>query len=197
VLDVLFWGLKASPIAWAYGNCNFWSKKDRKKFLLYFFVQFLVIKIPDPDLKCWIRIRIRIRNHSSGRNQSTFFKEHNTPGTELNWSTVPVLTLRTELNCLLLLRCEAEFADWDSPSSNRGFTLKGLSMNPVSMFAAIRALAVSANSTRALPPFFSLTTTPVTGPYFVNIRSSASLKGKRRGINSVYGIISWDSIKWE
>jgi hypothetical protein len=54
VLDVLFWGLKASPFAWTsfmeakgYVNCNFWSKKYIKKLSPEFF-QFL-IKMLDPE----------------------------------------------------------------------------------------------------------------------------------------------------
>ncbi len=48
----LFWGLKASPVAWTQVNCNFHSEK---LFLLYFFSSVLFFKILDPD---WIRIRI-------------------------------------------------------------------------------------------------------------------------------------------
>ncbi len=72
--DVLFWGLKASPVARrsfteACGqvNCNFWSKKDLKKFQLYFFFltfwsskPWIQIHIRIP-LKRWVRIRIQIR----------------------------------------------------------------------------------------------------------------------------------------
>ncbi len=54
MLDVLFWGLKASPVtvAWTPVICNFWSNKEKKSFLLYIFLQFLVIKTLDPD---WTR----------------------------------------------------------------------------------------------------------------------------------------------
>jgi len=52
VLDVLFWGPKASVVL--YGclgirmvNCNFWSKKDPIYSSLFF--KFLVIKTLDPD----------------------------------------------------------------------------------------------------------------------------------------------------
>jgi hypothetical protein len=60
MLNVLFWGLTASPVALpsfmeAQGsvNCNFWSKKRKKKNSAVFFILFSVIKnldpYPDPD----------------------------------------------------------------------------------------------------------------------------------------------------
>jgi len=58
----LFGGLKASPVAWTWVNCNFWSEKC-KNFSCIFFLQFLVIKSLDPD---WIRIRIRIHFWNAG-----------------------------------------------------------------------------------------------------------------------------------
>jgi hypothetical protein len=41
-------GLKASPVAWTDGHCNFGYKKD---FLLYFFLRFLVMKNPGSELE--------------------------------------------------------------------------------------------------------------------------------------------------
>jgi hypothetical protein len=49
IRGVLFWGLKASPVAWKQVNCNFLSKNF---FIFISFLQFLVIKtlnpFPDP-----------------------------------------------------------------------------------------------------------------------------------------------------
>ncbi len=63
MLDVLFWGLKASPVAcasymetWGKQNCNFYIKKNIWFFPAVNFFKFLVIKTldsemdPDPQL---------------------------------------------------------------------------------------------------------------------------------------------------
>jgi hypothetical protein len=38
VVDGLFWGLKSSPVAWAWVNCNFWSKEFSSVFFSSVFV---------------------------------------------------------------------------------------------------------------------------------------------------------------
>ncbi len=37
MLDILFWRLKASPLAWTRVNCNFWSKKFSSVFFFFSF----------------------------------------------------------------------------------------------------------------------------------------------------------------
>ncbi len=83
--DVLYWGLKASPVAWTNLNCDFWSKKILKNSNCNFFRHFLVIKTlgPDPDwirinLKFWIWDRIQwIRIHSTEEKVSILSYKNN------------------------------------------------------------------------------------------------------------------------
>ncbi len=65
VLDVLFWGLKASSVAWT-SNLPFWIKKRKKNFLAVFvFFSFWLSK-PRISIRIWLLVGCRTVSDSMG-----------------------------------------------------------------------------------------------------------------------------------